>query len=88
MINKGLVTVQPEWVLAWHGTTVEQECAASLDTLMAIFDQCSEDALNTIAIECKQSSSGKYGIVITNGQPGSTSSKRKQVLAGKQSTCI
>ena len=79
----GLVTVQPEWALAWHGTTVEEECASSLEALVSVLDKCSEDALSTLALECKKSSSGKYGIVITAGQTGSTSTKRQQIVAGK-----
>lgn len=60
---------------------MQEECASSLDALVSVLEKCSEDELSTVALECKKSSSGKYGIVIAAGQGGSTSSKRQQVLA-------
>ena len=65
--------------------TVQDDCdsagaALSIDRLEDVRDACGS---TNIALECKELASGAFAIVIASGQAGSTSSKRKQVLAGK-----
>lgn len=76
----GLVTVQDDCNAA-------DNSAASLDALAIIFGQCSssESADDILRLQCKKSSSGAYGIVITKGQAPdlTTGAQRKRVLSGK-----
>ena len=65
--------------------TAQDDCdsagaAPSIDRLEVVRDACGS---TNIALECKELASGAFAIVIASGQAGSTSSKRKQVLAGK-----
>ena len=74
----GLVTVQDDCNAA-------DNSAASLDALATIFSICSESADDILRLQCKKSSSGAYGIVITKGQAPdlTTGAQRKWVLSGK-----
>lgn len=74
----GLVTVQDDCNAA-------DNSAASLDALATIFSQCSKSADDILRLQCKKSSSGAYGIVITKGQAPdlTTGAQRKWVLSGK-----
>lgn len=74
----GLVTVQDDCNAA-------DNSAASLDALATIFIKCSKSADDILRLQCKKSSSGAYGIVITKGQAPdlTTGAQRKRVLSGK-----
>lgn len=74
----GLVTVQDDCNAA-------DNSAASLDALATISRKCSESADDILRLQCKKSSSGAYGIVITKGQAQdlTTGAQRKWVLSGK-----